>query len=135
MGYEHRCVHLAPVIFMKISRLFSRLFKKKNKKIKEKSIRYIRRGMHVRGTYYYSEALLKTLLVGERVKLIHEPDNPYDENAVMVFARGEKIGYVPREDNKVFVHAIKLNKNIDARITEIRTEKNKTVIIFDASFS
>lgn len=35
---------------------------------------------------------------GERVKLIREPDNPYDKNAIRVeiaFSEGSKIGYIP----------------------------------------
>ena len=132
MGHEYGCIHLASLTLMKIVKIFSRFFKRKRIKNKEKPARYIRRGMHVRGTYYCSETLVKSLSIGERVKLIHEPDNPYDENAVMIFARGEKIGYVPREDNEVFVHAIKRNENIDAKITDIITEKGGTVIIFDA---
>ncbi len=112
-----------------------RFFCKRKPKVEEKSNRYIRRGMHVRGTYYYNEALVKSLLVGERVKLIPEPDNPHDENAVMIFARGEKIGYVPREDNEVFVYAINQNKKIYAKITNIRVENGRPIVMFEASFS
>ena len=91
--------------------------------------------MHVRGTYYYNNELIKKLSVGERVKLIPEPDNPHDENAVMIFARGEKIGYVPREDNRVFVYALKKKREIDAKITSITLENDSLILIFEASFS
>lgn len=38
------------------------------------------------------------LLEGEKVLLIKEPTNPYDGNAVMVYAtNGEHLGYVPKE--------------------------------------
>lgn len=38
--------------------------------------------------------------VNKPVKLIPEPTNEHDPNAIMVLIAGEKVGYISREDNK-----------------------------------
>lgn len=43
--------------------------------------------------------IYKTSYVNRPVKLIHEPDNPHDSNAVAVIIAGEKVGYISREEN------------------------------------
>ena len=35
--------------------------------------------------------------INKPVKLIPEPDNPHDRNAVMVLIAGEKVGYIPAD--------------------------------------
>ena len=54
--------------------------------------------------------VLKQLRAGERLLLVREPDNPYDDNAIRVDSEiGEhKIGYVPRAD------AAELARQLDA---------------------
>lgn len=47
-------------------------------------------GMKHRGT----EALVASLPQGEPLTLIREPTNPYDHNAVQVWAREQHIGFV-----------------------------------------
>lgn len=47
------------------------------------------------GEKNYQRAIA-ALREGDAVKLFHEPDNPYDENAVAVTARGKTIGYLAR---------------------------------------
>lgn len=41
-----------------------------------------------------AEAFVAALTAGEPVKLIREPDNPHDQNAVQVWTRDMHIGYV-----------------------------------------
>lgn len=47
-------------------------------------------GMKHRGT----EALVASLPAGEVVRLVPEPTNKFDRDAVMVWARGEHVGYL-----------------------------------------
>lgn len=47
-------------------------------------------GMKHRGT----EALVASLPAGEPLILIRERDNPYDSNAVQVWARDQHVGYI-----------------------------------------
>lgn len=48
-------------------------------------------------TYDGRQELIKKLQVNEEVKLIREPQNPYDKNAVAVFAGTNQRGYLSRE--------------------------------------
>jgi len=53
----------------------------------------------VLGTGYIPGALsfCQTLPVGTPVKLVREPDNPYDPFAIAVFVDGRHIGYIPNK--------------------------------------
>lgn len=48
--------------------------------------------------------------INEPVRLIPEPENPHDKNAVCVMIAGEKVGYFSRDDN---VHVLDILKNHD----------------------
>lgn len=37
--------------------------------------------------------------INKPVKLVPEPENPHDKNAIMVLIAGEKVGYISRNDN------------------------------------
>lgn len=45
----------------------------------------------------HCQAAASRCVVGDAVRLMAEPHNPFDSNAIRVDVRGEKIGYVPRE--------------------------------------
>jgi len=58
-----------------------------------------------------ARALIKRLAIGDSLYLKREPGNPYDSNAVMVFAQDENedrvhIGYVPKDDNPVIAQML-----------------------------
>jgi hypothetical protein len=45
------------------------------------------------------QSTLKALCVGEPIKLLSEPDNPHDKNAIVaVTFLGRTVGYVPKSD-------------------------------------
>jgi hypothetical protein len=39
--------------------------------------------------------------VGTEVILAHQPDNPMDSNAVMIWIKGEHVGYLRKEDARI----------------------------------
>jgi len=51
-----------------------------------------------------AEKLISSMKEGDHPRLIREPDNPYDENAIAVTRRGRKIGYVPRQHNTILAN-------------------------------
>ena len=53
-------------------------------------------GMNHRNT----EVVVDALAVGTVLTLVREPTNKYDPNAVMVWADGIHIGYIPKTQNK-----------------------------------
>jgi HIRAN domain len=51
------------------------------------------------------QALIKALSLGEELRLVREPSNPYDRYAVAVLrASGEQLGYVPAGDRRLADH-------------------------------
>jgi hypothetical protein len=47
------------------------------------------------GTHHVGAASFVAILEpGEPLTLVREPENPHDENAVLVWARGRRVGYV-----------------------------------------
>jgi HIRAN domain len=60
------------------------------------------RGLRIAGVAgaagHHAEALQSEAATpGARLELRRDPDNPHDENAIAVHARGEQVGWVPRE--------------------------------------
>jgi hypothetical protein len=50
--------------------------------------------------YHAGEALWQEMREGDRLALVREADNPHDGNAVRVEWRGQKLGYLPRAENR-----------------------------------
>ena len=58
---------------------------------------------------YYQKALKK----GDRLKLLLEPKNKYDEKAILVLdPKGKKLGYIPRVKNEVLYHLMDAGKEL-----------------------
>ncbi len=88
--------------------------------------------MHVENIH----ALAATLHVGDRVKLILEPDNPVDARAILVRnEKDEKLGYIPRVKNEVLFHLMDAGKYlygvvVDGDIDEDADEEDTWVQIY-----
>ena len=55
---------------------------------------------HISGFQRYDGALvLDQLKPGKKLKMVPEPDNPYDPNAIELRFKKAKLGYVPRTEN------------------------------------
>ena len=86
-------------------------------------------GIEVAGTSHVPnmERLYESLNEGDRVKLVREPDNPYDEYAIRIdtendapigylasdahaLAESVKLGYIPMKNNKVFARLMDAGK-------------------------
>lgn len=76
--------------------------------------------INVVGSCYRSGVNWKNVEKGAKLELVPEPDNEIDENAVAVFANGEKIGYLPREKAAIFSPLIR-NKyvTVNAQVMEV----------------
>ena len=71
------------------------------------------------GAYYELGRWLRSLAIGERLKLRAEPDNPHDVNAVVVERRdGAKLGYVPRCANEPLAWALQEGGEMEAVVVD-----------------
>lgn len=67
--------------------------------------------------YYIKEGFV--LLKGDKIRLRREPKNEYDKYAIEIFTvNNEKIGYIPRTNNKIFARLMDGGKMLSA---EVRT--------------
>ena len=106
-------------------------------------------GIEIAGTNHAPdiERLYDLLQEGDRVRLVREPENPYDEYAIRIdtengdplgylapdptaLAANEKLGYIPRYTNKVFARLMDAGKYLYAviRHKEIVGSYRKIVI-------
>jgi HIRAN domain len=74
--------------------------------------------------YHAGEALWQDMREGDRLALVREADNPHDANAVRVEWRGQKLGYLPRAENRTVAAAMDKGEAIDARVAKLRQHKN-----------
>lgn len=46
-----------------------------------------------------AKMIVAQLAVGDTLDLERDPNNPYDANAIAVYAEGEHLGFIPKEHN------------------------------------
>jgi hypothetical protein len=74
--------------------------------------------------YHAGEALWQEMREGDRLTLVREPENSHDGNAVRVEWRGQKLGYLPRAENRSVAAAMDRGEPVDARIAKMRQHRN-----------
>lgn len=73
--------------------------------------------------------ILKKAAVGDTLTLRRESDNRYDSNAIMILNdEGEKYGYVPEKDNRIFSRLMDAGKLLVAKISNIQPKGSFTMI-------
>lgn len=74
--------------------------------------------------YHCGEALWAWLCPGQTLDLRRERDNPYDKDAVRVEWLGDKLGYVPRDENHVVAQLLDRGEKLSARVTALDDSAN-----------
>lgn len=75
---------------------------------------YVAGTTHIEGI----EELEQYLNVEDKLDFFREPDNKYDEQAIMIkTVNGVKIGYVPKQDNVIFARLMDAGKLLFGRIS------------------
>lgn len=81
----------------------------------------------------HRQAAIASCGVGEAVQLLHEPDNPYDSDAIVAICHGDRIGYVPR-DSWVKRAVFKDRKALRAQIKSLnRGERSLVGVVIEVS--
>lgn len=72
--------------------------------------------------YYKGKDLEKGLKENDVLGLIRQAGNPHDYFAVEVYYGGQKLGYLPRTDNKIFARMMDQGVKLKAVIRSIELE-------------
>lgn len=76
-------------------------------------------------TYVKDKTVFDEIKVGEKLNLVREPDNKFDEFAVAVFAQsGKKLGYLPEKDNPILARLMDAGKRLAATVEELSVKGN-----------
>jgi hypothetical protein len=74
--------------------------------------------------YYEGKALWEMMRVGDPLRLVREPQNPHDANAVRIEWRGEMLGYLPRRENADVARQMDLGAPVKARVVRLTDARN-----------
>lgn len=69
--------------------------------------------------YYAAERLQHRLAEGDALRLVREPDNPYDPRAVAVHWQGHKLGFIPRISNLALAQLLDRGERLEARLAAL----------------
>lgn len=76
-------------------------------------------------TYVKDKTVFDEIKVGEKLNLVREPDNKFDELAVSVLAQsGKKLGYLPEKDNPILARLMDAGKRLAATVEEFSAKGN-----------
>jgi HIRAN domain-containing protein len=74
--------------------------------------------------YYSGKDVWNEMKPGDRLRLLREPANPHDANAVRIEWNGLMLGYVPRKDNPDLARQMDYGAAVEARITALQPASN-----------
>lgn len=72
--------------------------------------------------YHQGPSIRQHLNLSTPVKLISEPGNMHDQNAVRIEAKGKMLGYVPRKLNLTISHLLKQHAHLHAEIINLQKD-------------
>jgi hypothetical protein len=74
--------------------------------------------------FHHGDAIWPSLAVGEELALVRESANTHDPDAVAVYFREEKLGYVPRAENGAIAQMLDRGENLEARISNLLVKED-----------
>lgn len=74
--------------------------------------------------YHRAASVWPQLNLGDELRLVREPDNPHDANALRVEWRGHVLGYVPRRENAALAWGLDRGVALRARISRLEWHPN-----------
>ena len=74
--------------------------------------------------FHSGEMIWPSLNVGARLKLVRDPSNTNDDNAVAVYFQNEQLGYVPRSENAAIAQMLDRGESLEARISRLLMQED-----------
>ncbi|NTV69914.1 MAG: HIRAN protein [Azonexaceae bacterium] len=89
------------------------------------SIRILVQNSPLAGSQFYAmETFWSEIKLGDTLTLVRELDNKHDRNAIRVEWHGNKLGYVPRAQNRAVAAAMDAGDRLMARVSSLSDNKN-----------
>ncbi|MDY0401993.1 MAG: HIRAN domain-containing protein [Sulfurovum sp.] len=73
----------------------------------------------------YHNAKAREFMLREKLCLIREKDNPYDRYAVALYSGELKVGYIPKENSRIFASMLDNGMALDVEVRYF--DKNKPI--------
>ena len=87
------------------------------------SIKILVQSSPLAGSQYYSaNRVWGEIRIGDRLSLARERDNRHDRNAVRVEWKDQKLGYVPRAENRAVAQALDTGEQLEAKVSRLRDD-------------
>ena len=67
----------------------------------------------------HAQEIIPRLSEGELLKLVREPDNPKDKNAIRIEGQGERIGFIPAHVARELAYRIDEGENFECRVSQV----------------
>ncbi len=74
--------------------------------------------------YHDGEIIWSQLQETDSLQLVREPGNAHDENAVAVYWKRYKLGYLPRTENTTISQMLDRNEYLTAHVTKLKESRN-----------
>ena len=74
--------------------------------------------------FHQGEAAWPSLFTGAPLALLREPSNPHDADAVAVYFKTKKLGYVPRAENRAVAQMMDRGECLEASISKLSISEN-----------
>lgn len=89
------------------------------------SVKILVQSSPLAGSQYYAlSAVWEEIRPGDKLLLTREADNRHDANAIRVEWNGQRLGYVPRAENRALAAAMDRGERVEARVSALRRAKN-----------
>ena len=88
---------------------------------------------HVAGfSHWYGFEVMHKLQPGAKLRLVPEPDNPYDPSAIALYKGKTKIGFVPRDRNTALAQQLFFGpgKAFECRVTHVVPDAHPERMVF-----
>lgn len=81
---------------------------------------------HIAGTGYCENITekIKDLNIGDTLTLRRQPNNEYDEYAIAVYNKANRIGWIPMSDNLIIARLMDGGKLFSCKIAKIKENKD-----------
>lgn len=76
-------------------------------------------------THIKDESVFDDIKGGDKLILQREPENCFDDNAILVLdSKRRKLGYIPEKDNVVFARLMDAGKYLIAKVDRMETKRS-----------